>query len=431
MKQMDLIAISLLVLAGTGMSSDINAGSELGRRLLSKARRAKAYENNDGYVNYFEGGQQDSGYYDEYYNDNDNGNNGNNNDKEQAEWQWYSNYMLLGSTWLSQYSVKFQGCYDTFKSNTEAADVEDVRLMTRQVVRFRLCPTDSCNMYTTNGCRNSYGDYIIDLSSYLKAYIGAKQSFEKWDEFEQADAYEANQDGYEEYDTNFNVHNYTQCRQSQIEMDLDDYAQIYYKQIYSNDGAGNGDGNNYDGKYYIGPYCGGQGGAILMGMFKDDACSIPADSNGGGKVYEEKTGEYLPFSDRSMIEYDCFSCLEPENYDDQYSQMAINDAKDVDVIQEFCETAYLKSGKCEKNLPSNFFNVYKEKNNNVCNYMEGIKVIREDESIVTTHRNAPGHLNSKATAALLVMLFGGGLIALSVYVYSLKSRFNRAIIQLE
>ncbi|KAL7579904.1 hypothetical protein ACA910_004910 [Epithemia clementina (nom. ined.)] len=428
---MNTIYLCLFSWACNFVSAEIKASSEVGRRLLSKARRVEdgyQYSQANGYVNYFEGGQKSS--YGVYYGDNyyggNNNNNGNSNygDQQQAEWQWYTNYMMLGSSWLSEYSIKFQGCYETFKWNKEAMDVEDVRVLTRHVVRFRLCPSSSCSTMSANGCNSQFGEYIIDLNSYLEAYVEAKMAFEQWYDFEEADQNDANANGYSVYDEDFDILDYMDCTDSGLAMEVDEYAQAYYE----NDG--------YETtNYYIGPYCAEQGGAIMMGMFKDDACSIPADTYGGKNTYYELTGNYLPFSDRTMIEFDCFSCKQPDGYYNQYNNNnngnnQNNNGQQENVIQDFCETAYLKSGKCEANLPSSYFNMFKQKNNKACNYIEGIKMIRADGSIVTTHKDSPGHLNSKTAGAFLMAFFGCTVVGLAGYVYTLKTKFDRASIDL-
>ena len=70
-------------------------------------------------------------------------------------------------------SLKFQGCYHTQQWNDEADDEDDVRISTQRLVRFRLCPSDSCTMESASGCSEGYGDYIIGMEEYLEAYFEA------------------------------------------------------------------------------------------------------------------------------------------------------------------------------------------------------------------------------------------------------------------
>uniref|UniRef100_A0A7S2VAE3 Uncharacterized protein n=1 Tax=Entomoneis paludosa TaxID=265537 RepID=A0A7S2VAE3_9STRA len=413
---------------------DISADSELGEKILSKARRVNDQAEADAGNYYYE----DNGYY--YGGVNYNPNNANNGQgaNQEAEAQWYMNWQLAGSKWLKGYAIKFQGCYDTYKWNYEAEDAEDVRLKVQHLVRFRLCPIEYCGTNSQNGCRNNYGEYIIDLDTFLESYIAAKEVYLEWQEqvaYDQEWAEGEYAEGEEEGEWNYNaeadfdLETYMYCQDSGIQMQAGDYAQVYGYEMGDNEDYNyNGQDNNWngDGNYYIGPYCGSQGGTINMGFFKDEDCTIPADKNGGAEMYLALTGSYLPFSDRSLIEYDCFACREPD-----YNNNAGDDADDDDDISDVCEVAYLKSGKCEQNLPKWAFNAYKQKNNDACNYIDGVKVIRDDGSIITTNRKSPGHLGTKRAGAIMVLLFGSAFAGLSYYVYHLKNKFERASIEIE
>ena len=50
---------------------------------------------------------------------------------------------------------------------------EDVRISTQRLVRFRLCPSDTCSMESAYGCKEGYGDYVISMEAYLEAYFEA------------------------------------------------------------------------------------------------------------------------------------------------------------------------------------------------------------------------------------------------------------------
>mmetsp|Transcript_13037 Transcript_13037/g.36102 ORF Transcript_13037/g.36102 Transcript_13037/m.36102 type:complete len:442 (-) Transcript_13037:181-1506(-) len=441
---MKLASIVLLAVASTAAAKsqrknlpryqtpgDISADSELGQKILNKARRVQDYNDYNSENYFYDADQQGYSYDGVNYNPNAAyGNGGNDN----AEAKWYMNWQLAGSKWLKGYAIKFQGCYDTFKWNKEAEDAESVRLEAQHLVRFRLCPMEYCGTNSNNGCRNNFGDYIIDLDTFLESYLAAKEVYQEWQQQVAADQeyaegeYEG-QDNWEyNPEANFDLQDYMYCQDSGIPMQSNDYMQVYGYEMGDEDYyAGNNNNNQYLGSnYYIGPYCGSQGGTINMGFFKDASCSIPADKNGGAEMYLALTGSYLPFSEKSLIEYDCFACREPES-----NNYAGDDAEDEDDINDVCEVAYLKSGKCEKSLPKWAFNVYKQKNNYACNYIDGIKVIREDGSIVTTQRNAPGHLGTKRAGAVMVVLFGAAFAGLSYYVYYLKNKFERASIEIE
>merc|ERR1719410_1991872 len=107
------------------ISGDLTADSVLGNRVLSKARRL---------------------------------------DEEEADFSW-----------VSGYSLKFQGCFHVSQWNAEADGEEDVRIMTKRLIRFRLCPADSCE----TSCDSGYGDYIIDMNTYVESYLESKEELER------------------------------------------------------------------------------------------------------------------------------------------------------------------------------------------------------------------------------------------------------------
>ena len=65
----------------------------------------------------------------------------------------------IDTSFMTDYSFKFQGCHHIQQWNPNAGDDEDsVRIMTKRLVRFRLCPYGSCNSDKTAGCSSGYGD---------------------------------------------------------------------------------------------------------------------------------------------------------------------------------------------------------------------------------------------------------------------------------
>ena len=75
--------------------------------------------------------------------------------------------------WISGYSIKFQGCHNIKQWNHNAEGEEDIKISTEALIRFRLCPTDSCSATSAAGCKNGYGDYVIDMDSFLSSYYQA------------------------------------------------------------------------------------------------------------------------------------------------------------------------------------------------------------------------------------------------------------------
>ena len=49
------------------------------------------------------------------------------------------------------------------------------KIYTQRLVRFRLCPVDECVNSHKNGCKNGYGDYVVDMSTFLQAFLPARE----------------------------------------------------------------------------------------------------------------------------------------------------------------------------------------------------------------------------------------------------------------
>ena len=98
-------------------------------------------------------------------------------------------------------------------------------------------------------------------------------------------------------------------------------------------------------EYFMGPYCADNGGAIYLGLFTDDQCTIFADDYGGKETYYTNSyGQTMPFHATSVIDYDCISCKEPVEDDENNGG---DDAQDADEVIDFCEQIYTQAGKCE------------------------------------------------------------------------------------
>ena len=387
-----LLAIASLIAASVSATvhelKPIKASSPLGRKVLSKARNVE------------------------------------NKGRELEDWAEQQ------SAWVANYSIKFQGCHHISQWNEEAEDEEDVRIITKRLVRFRLCPSAYCSTDNTQGCANGYGDYIIDMSSYLEALVEAQELQneyqEKYNNAQQANGYydedgnyvEGQQYEYQQEEAQYDIADYMECAQA----DLGNRRQLQDNNNYNNYNGNNYNGNNqnqqeeWDGSYYIGPYCASQGGAIYLGLFTDDQCTTFADNNGGRDTYSALTYSQLPYGSSSLVDLDCIQCKEPSEDNNQG-----NDGEDDDDVLDFCEELYTKSGKCESNLP---YGTTYTPNDSACNYMEGIKIVRKDGTVVTAEAKA------NKTASVFIGLFVVGFILLSAYVYYLKTKLDRASINL-
>jgi len=337
-------------------------------------------------------------------------------------------------SWVQNFSIKFQGCHHISQWNDEADGQEDVRIATKRLVRFRLCPTDMCTLESASGCSAGYGDYVIDMNIYLEAFLESVNEYnEAKCEYLEAtsgcdedggdyclyDFYSANGMADICADGNPYQNNYNGNDDDADAFDLADWTECAQADLNNNNNNGRQLENGVE--YYMGPYCAEQGGSIYLGLFTDESCTTFADDYGGKEAYYSLTGSELPYGENNMITMDCYSCIEAEAqyyYDEDGNG---NDEQDADNVSEMCEMIYSQAGKCESSLEIN--GVYP--NYNACSYIQGIQVIRKNGIIVSSGSKA------NKTASIFIGIFVVAFVLLSAYVYYLKTKLDRATISLD
>jgi len=318
--------------------------------------------------------------------------------------------------WLEGFSLKFQGCHHLYQWNQDADDEEDVRLQSKRLVRFRLCPEESCSATDAGGCSGEYGDYVVDMHTYLNTYYESKtQAIEQeCEQFLENNCY-CNDNGDDQYDEAVCQYNCVinaemdQCVDYVQEDDEEDAFEVeeylYCAQWEADNNNRRLENNGEEAGYFVGPYCSGQGGEILLGMFSDDTCTTFMDDYGGKETFQSMSGYELPYSENSIVDSACMACAQVNNDNDQ------NEVE----ITEACQTAYTYSGKCEEHLPSG--TVYSP-DTSACNYIEGIKIIRED-GMVTELNNG-----RSPTATSFIAIFAAACVGMSIYVWYLRTRLG-------
>lgn len=325
-------------------------------------------------------------------------------------------------TWMTGFALKFQGCHHISQWNADAEDDEDVRIETKRLARFRLCPVSSCSDSSGAGCKSGYGDYIVDMDEFLYSYMENKEEVEQAACESYAESYcSCDGDDVDDVDTCeyncFSNEGMTECADMEKYYENQGYYG-YQQKLQMNDylecaayEAGGRrkleDAEEENAEYYIGPYCSDQGGAIVLGMFTDDTCTEFADDYGGRITFRSLSGgQELPYSTDSMVDTKCYSCEEENDYNYGYAEP-----------KEVCTGMYETSGKCETNL-------YYASNENGCNYMEGIKITRSDGLIFN------GAANSNKVASAFIGIFAVSFVLLGTYVYYLKTKLDRGSIDL-
>ena len=328
-------------------------------------------------------------------------------------------------SWVVDYSIKFQGCHHITQWNGEADGGEDVRIATKRLVRFRLCPTASCDSESSGGCSSGYGEYIIDMDTFLQAYLEDKQELEEWtcEYYQQnkcaCDDDDNKDDGFEEEECLnecYAKYGLDYC----IEEEADDAAgEPFELEEYVECGEFKADGRRRrleeEVQYFIGPYCSDQGGKIYLGMFTDDTCSIFADDYAGTSTYKDFTGESLPYSSSSVVGMECVTCAPLQDVEEENNGNG-NDDGEVE-IKEMCEQMWQTAGKCEKKLDA-----VNDPNKNACNYMDGIKVVRQDGMVKVK--------KGSASAAAFIGVFAVSSALLAGYVYYLSTKLTTSKIDI-
>lgn len=381
---------SLAIFAGLATSafaattvSQISADSKFGQELLSKARRAD--ENGD--------------------------------DADADE----------DNTWLTGYNLKFIGCHhvaqwnaDNDNNDEDAVKIESVRL-----ARFRLCQAGSCDDNYGLGCKTSYGDYIVDMDSFLDTYMENKFEVEQANcEYYAENTCSCDNDQVDDEEaceeSCFKSAGMTECFEekyydgdgNQVEtVSMADYTVCAAFNYENNnrrqlEDADDGEG----GEYYIGPYCSDNGGGIVLGMFTDEDCTNFADNYGGTSTFKTMTGKSLPYSSESIVGTKCYGCTAEQDGDD--------DAADEEV-SEVCENLYENAGKCETKMTDRY-----NLNENACTYMEGVKVVNKNNVIIG------GATTSNKVASAFIGIFAVSFVLLGSYVYYLKTKLDRGSINI-
>ena len=331
-------------------------------------------------------------------------------------------------TWVANFSIKFQGCHHISQWNDEADEENDVRIETKRLIRFRLCPSNECSASKAGGCDSDYGDYVIDMNTFLETYYGALDNYNQYkcentlntlcdceDSDDKGDDFDADQCAYNCY-VKYGMEDICVADDDQGDgFAAADYVECQQAQFNGNNGGRRSLEEQV--AYYIGPYCAEQGGSIFLGLFTDDTCTTFADNYGGANTYSSITGTSLPYSTDSLISMDCIDCKEPSEYNEDG-----NDAQDDDEVIEMCEQIYAGAGKCEQGLQATGY--LSSANTNACNYIQGIRVVRKD-GIIT-------QVGSKAnkTASVFIGIFVVAFVLLAAYVYYLKTKLDRASINL-
>ena len=337
------------------------------------------------------------------------------------------NYYNSNTVDISKYSLRFEKCstvkqYD-LNSNYQQSDTV---LSSKRFVIFRLCPDHSCG-----SCDNNFGEYLIDMESYLDAMLQYK--YEEQTEYCTActtcytnaaqsknnmgaayyydDAVQEDQnadDGCGKFDLNscYKECNNIENMESNGYVDAADY--IGCVKVYEN--------NNRGLAYWAGATCHEDGSRIKIGLFTDENCNNP-DEDADTQLYMKNEKGYNVKLSYHLLKHtfvngynNCItSCADYED-GNSYAQTA-----------EVCDTLYETAAKCESN---HAFNYRREGSQNwmeemtACDFIEQLYYGTYDESgeIVVTGGRMIFQRAGTGAQRFFLAFFVWGTIFMSAYV---------------
>eukprot|EP00986_Skeletonema_menzelii_P004289 scaffold1454_cov141-Skeletonema_menzelii.AAC.6 len=337
------------------------------------------------------------------------------------------NYYNSNSVDISKYSLRFEKCSTVkqYNLNSNYQDSDTV-LSSKRFVIFRLCPDHSCG-----SCDENYGEYLIDMESYLDVMLQYK--YEEQTEYCTAcetcytqaaqannnmaaanyydDAVQQNNadDGCGKFDLNscykecLNIDN----MESNGYVDAADY--IGCVKVYENDKKGLA--------YWAGATCNANGSRIKIGLFTDENCN-DQDESADTELYMKNDNGYNVKLSYHLLKHtfvngynNCITSCATYEDGNSYAQTA-----------EVCDTLYQSAAKCES---THAFNYRSENSQNwmeemtACDFIEQLNYGTYDEYgeiVVTGGRMIIQRATSSGAQRFFLTFFVWGTIFMSAYV---------------
>jgi hypothetical protein len=365
---------------------------------------------------------------------------------------------------ISAYSLKFQQCQFVKSYDDELAGDEDSNtvLATKRFVVFRLCPSDACD-----SCNANFGEYIVDLESYLQATVEYQQAIQEemcnacqecgnWENQQQAEQENGEQQQENNGERRLQNGNYVDCDSCYDEcmkienMEANGYIDatefLECQMIYDPED---------DGKaaLFAGPMCASGGSKIKIGVFEDEDCNVPDLDKDVDDYLMDGEGVSMKLSHallKTVYSSDCISCLwveEDENQnqqnddvnqqnDDQNQNQNNNQDANQNQILDMCEQLYDEAAKCEKTngFDNGYSNYYAYENQLaqegvVCDFIMSLKAGSYDETgeIVVWGANSAlgGGAQTTGGQKFALTFFILGTVGLAGYAAMLHSKLTK------
>jgi len=332
---------------------------------------------------------------------------------------------------LTPYSVKFEKCQFIKSYSDEYAQNEDAEtvLETQRFVLFKLCPEGSCGY-----CNANYGEYMIDLETYLESAVQYYQEEQEnmckaCDECQNENADEdadENDGGRRLADVDCSSC-YDECQKIE-NMEENGYIDatnfLECQMIYDPE-------DDAKGALYAGPMCASSGSKIKIGVFSDEECNTVLSNKSVENYLVDGDGYTMKLSTNLLSKtYDADSCISCLAVDEDGQD---DDGKEAEAI-EMCQELYEGSAKCETvhGFTSGYNNYYSNQytqEESVCNYIESIESGTFDDegeiSIYGANSVAGGGATTTGGQKFALTFFVLGTVGLTVYAAMLHNKLTK------
>lgn len=346
---------------------------------------------------------------------------------------------------ISSYSVKFEKCQFVKSYDDDLAQNEDsdTVLATKRFVVFRLCPNHSCS-----SCNYGYGEYIIDLETYLEATVDYQKQVQQamcnaCAECGNGNDQQADQEVEEEAEAEAEDQEDAGANRKLVQYSVD-CSTCYSECLKIENMQTNGylDATNFlqckmiydpadDGKaaLYAGPMCASQGYKIKIGVFMDENCNNN-DSSKDVENYLVNGDGYAMKLSHALLKtvYAADTCVSCEASEDDNADGGVLD---------MCGELYEAAAKCEK--PHGFdngfsgYSGYENQASNegvVCDFIDSIGAGSYDEQgeiVVYGTSGSYGAGGAKTTGGqkFALTFFILGTVGLAMYAGMLHSKLTK------
>ena len=338
---------------------------------------------------------------------------------------------------VSTYAVMFEKCQFIKAYDDDLADDQDsdTVLGVSRFVIFRLCPDNTCST-----CSSNYGEYMVDLDSYLEATVQwAKANEEEMcnacnecvvEDADAADAADADAaEGGRRKLTSVDCSTCAEECEKIANMEANGYIEatnfLQCQLIYD-------PADDSKTALYAGPVCANSGAKINIGVFTDQYCYVADESKSIDDYLVDGNGNKAQLSHgllKTVYSGTCLSCANEEADAD-----GNNDGNHQ--ANEMCQALYEDAAKCEVShgMTSGFYDAegYENQVNQeavVCDFIKSVSNGAYDSSgeiSIYGGNSKAGRSSSTSTGqAFALSFFVIGTVGLAVYAAMLHTKLTK------